>query len=123
MTNFIFVYIILKQINKTTVQVMVLCFLVVIDFSIILELCSIGKDSNSHSQSDEFMTEPGPSKAVKEYISAGIILFCCDDRDKFNFCIGRAIAQTVSRWLPTAAARVRAWFDSGHVGFAVKKWR
>jgi hypothetical protein len=33
--------------------------------------------------------------------------------------IGRAIAQAVSRWLPTAAARVRAL--SGHVGFVVDK--
>jgi hypothetical protein len=33
--------------------------------------------------------------------------------------LGRAIAQAVSRWLPTAATRVRA--RSGHVGFVVKK--
>jgi hypothetical protein len=32
---------------------------------------------------------------------------------------GRAIAQTVSSWFPTAAVRVRAW--SGHVGFVVDK--
>jgi hypothetical protein len=32
---------------------------------------------------------------------------------------GRAIAQAVSRWLPTATARVRA--RSGHVGFVVDK--
>jgi hypothetical protein len=32
---------------------------------------------------------------------------------------GRVIAQTVSRWLPTVAARVRAL--SGHVGFVVDK--
>jgi hypothetical protein len=32
---------------------------------------------------------------------------------------GRAIAQAVSRWLPTAAARVRT--RSGHVGFMVDK--
>jgi hypothetical protein len=32
---------------------------------------------------------------------------------------GRAIAQAVSPWLPTAAARVRA--RSGHVGFVVEK--
>jgi hypothetical protein len=32
---------------------------------------------------------------------------------------GRVIAQVVSRWLPTAAARVRA--RSGHVGFVVDK--
>jgi hypothetical protein len=32
---------------------------------------------------------------------------------------GHAIAQAVSRWLPTAAARVRA--RSGHVGFVVDK--
>jgi hypothetical protein len=31
--------------------------------------------------------------------------------------VGCAIAQAVSRWLPTAAARVRA--PSGHVGFVV----
>jgi hypothetical protein len=38
--------------------------------------------------------------------------------DKTNI-LGRAIAQAVSRWLPTAAARVRArvW----QVGFVVKK--
>jgi hypothetical protein len=70
MTNFILVYIILTQINKTTVQVMFsICFLVLIDFSIILELCSICKDSNSHSQGDELMRDPGSSKAVKEYIT------------------------------------------------------
>jgi hypothetical protein len=33
--------------------------------------------------------------------------------------LGRAIAQAVSRWLPTAAARVRA--RSGQVGFVVDK--
>jgi hypothetical protein len=33
--------------------------------------------------------------------------------------VGRTIAQAVSRWLPTAAARVRA--RSGHVGFVVDK--
>jgi hypothetical protein len=33
--------------------------------------------------------------------------------------LSRAMAQAVSRWLPTAAARVRAW--SGHVGFVVDK--
>jgi hypothetical protein len=33
--------------------------------------------------------------------------------------LGRAIAQAVSLWLPTAAARVRA--RSGHVGFVVDK--
>jgi hypothetical protein len=32
---------------------------------------------------------------------------------------GRAVAQAFSRWLPTAAARVRA--RSGHVGFVVSK--
>jgi hypothetical protein len=32
---------------------------------------------------------------------------------------GHAIAQAVSRWLPTAAARVRV--RSGHVGFVVDK--
>jgi hypothetical protein len=32
---------------------------------------------------------------------------------------GRAIAQAVSRWFPTAAARVRA--RSNHVGFVVDK--
>jgi hypothetical protein len=32
---------------------------------------------------------------------------------------GRATAHAVSRWLPTAAARVRA--RSGHVGFVVDK--
>jgi hypothetical protein len=37
-----------------------------------------------------------------------------------DICIlGRAIAQTVSRWLPTAAVRVRA--HSGHVRFVVNK--
>jgi hypothetical protein len=35
----------------------------------------------------------------------------------FNF--GRAIAQTVSRWLPTVAARVRVRTE--HVGFVVDK--
>jgi hypothetical protein len=34
-----------------------------------------------------------------------------------TFSVGRAIAQAVSRWLPTAAARVRA--RSGHVRFVV----
>jgi hypothetical protein len=29
--------------------------------------------------------------------------------------LGRAIAQVVSRWLPTTAAQVRAWAE--HVGF------
>jgi hypothetical protein len=48
---------------------------------------------------------------------------------KRKFCIpktlllilkaGRAIAQAVSLWLPTAAARVRD--RSGHVGFVVDK--
>jgi hypothetical protein len=33
--------------------------------------------------------------------------------------LGRAIAQVDNRWLPTAAARVRA--GSGHVGFVVDK--
>jgi hypothetical protein len=33
--------------------------------------------------------------------------------------IGRAVAQAVSRWLPTAAARVSAL--SGHMGFVVNK--
>jgi hypothetical protein len=33
--------------------------------------------------------------------------------------IGHAIDQAVSRLLPTAAARIRAW--SGHVGFVVDK--
>jgi hypothetical protein len=33
--------------------------------------------------------------------------------------LGCAIAQAVSRWIPTAAARVRAL--SGHVGFVVDK--
>jgi hypothetical protein len=32
---------------------------------------------------------------------------------------GRAIAQAVSRWLPTAVVRVRA--RAGHVGFVVDK--
>jgi hypothetical protein len=32
---------------------------------------------------------------------------------------GRAIAQVVSRWLPSVATRVRA--QSGHVGFVVDK--
>jgi hypothetical protein len=32
---------------------------------------------------------------------------------------GRVVAQAVSRWLPTAAAQVRAL--SGHVGFVVDK--
>jgi hypothetical protein len=32
---------------------------------------------------------------------------------------GRAMAQAVSRWLPTAAARVRVWAE--HVGFVVDK--
>jgi hypothetical protein len=36
-----------------------------------------------------------------------------------KYDIGCAIAQAVSRWLPTAAARVRA--RSGHVGFVVDK--
>jgi hypothetical protein len=31
----------------------------------------------------------------------------------------RAIAQAVSRWLPTAATRVRVWAE--HVGFVVDK--
>jgi hypothetical protein len=35
------------------------------------------------------------------------------------WCVGRAIAQEVSRWLLTAAAQVRA--RSGHVGFVVEK--
>jgi hypothetical protein len=34
-------------------------------------------------------------------------------------CNGRAIAQAVSRWLPTAAARVRVRAE--HVGFVVDK--
>jgi hypothetical protein len=34
-------------------------------------------------------------------------------------CLGCAIAQAVSRWLPTMAAWVRA--RSGHVGFVVDK--
>jgi hypothetical protein len=34
-----------------------------------------------------------------------------------NVKIGRAIAEAVSRWLPTAAARVRAWvWQVGFVG-------
>jgi hypothetical protein len=33
--------------------------------------------------------------------------------------LGRAIAQAVGRWLPTAAARVRA--RSGYVAFVVDK--
>jgi hypothetical protein len=33
--------------------------------------------------------------------------------------VGRTIAQAVSRWLPGAAARVRALLD--HVGFVVEK--
>jgi hypothetical protein len=33
----------------------------------------------------------------------------------------RAIAQAASRWLPTAAARVRSKVRSGHVGFVVDK--
>jgi glycine/serine hydroxymethyltransferase len=33
--------------------------------------------------------------------------------------VGRAIAEAVSRWLPTAAARVRAWV--WQVGFVVDK--
>jgi hypothetical protein len=33
--------------------------------------------------------------------------------------LGNAMAQAVSHWLPTAAARVRA--QSGHVGFVVDK--
>jgi hypothetical protein len=33
--------------------------------------------------------------------------------------LGRALAQAVSRWLPTVAARVRA--RSNHVGFVVEK--
>jgi hypothetical protein len=32
---------------------------------------------------------------------------------------GRAIAQAVSRWLPTASARVPVWAE--HVGFVVDK--
>jgi hypothetical protein len=40
--------------------------------------------------------------------------FCC-----LSFLLGRAITEAVSRWLPTAAARVRArvW----QVGFVVEK--
>jgi hypothetical protein len=34
----------------------------------------------------------------------------------YLYAVGRAIAQAVSRWLPTAAARVRS-----HVGFVVDK--
>jgi hypothetical protein len=40
-------------------------------------------------------------------------------KNLFTHRPGRAAAQAVSRWLPTAAARVRAW--SGHVGFVVDK--
>jgi hypothetical protein len=38
---------------------------------------------------------------------------------RYPIGLGRAVAQAVSRWLPTAAARVRA--RSGHVGFVVDK--
>jgi hypothetical protein len=38
-----------------------------------------------------------------------------------GFPVGRAIAQVVSRRLPTAAARVRAQSRSGNVGFVVNK--
>jgi hypothetical protein len=41
-----------------------------------------------------------------------------DDRNLMKL-EGRAIAQTVSRWFPTAAAWFRA--RSGHVGFVVDK--
>jgi hypothetical protein len=33
---------------------------------------------------------------------------------------GRAVAQAVSRWLPTVAAQVHVWAE--HVGFVVEKW-
>jgi hypothetical protein len=39
--------------------------------------------------------------------------------DRSKPFVGRAMAQAVSRWLPTAAARIRP--RSGHVGFVVDK--
>jgi hypothetical protein len=40
-------------------------------------------------------------------------------RLKFVLMLGRAVAQAVSRWFPTAAARVRVRAE--HVGFGVDK--
>jgi hypothetical protein len=44
---------------------------------------------------------------------------CSDFLNKQGRALGRAIAQTVSHWLPTVVAQVRA--RSGHVGFVVDK--
>jgi hypothetical protein len=58
---------------------------------------------------------------VKDIFLQASFYFVAMTSDKFNFCIDRAIAQAVSRWLPTSAARVRGWFESGHVGNVVDK--
>jgi hypothetical protein len=41
------------------------------------------------------------------------------DKDQWRALVGRATAEAVSRWLPTAAAGVRAWV--WQVGFVVDK--
>jgi hypothetical protein len=38
----------------------------------------------------------------------GIVMLYYGVYSNFEFCTGRAIAQAVSSWLPTAVARVRA---------------
>jgi hypothetical protein len=48
-----------------------------------------------------------------------IIFRLCFFMSVSNWSLDRAIPQAVSRWLPTAAARVHA--RSGHVGFVVDK--
>jgi hypothetical protein len=55
---------------------------------------------------------------VRDTGNCGTTAATCDN-DNSNGDYGRAIAQAVSRWLSTAAARVRSW--SGQVGFVVDK--
>jgi hypothetical protein len=50
----------------------------------------------------------------------GIILHCCPYITSHGRAVvGRVVAQAVSRWLPTAAARLRFWAEN--VGFVVDK--
>jgi hypothetical protein len=52
------------------------------------------------------ITRPGPRTVIALILASILGLF--NNAFSYLHCNGRAIAQAVSRWLPTAAARVRS---------------
>jgi hypothetical protein len=75
-------------------------------------LCQKSNRSHpAHSLSLYRQSYPGSNSPTVQYIKSNRIKYL--EKDGHNICIvssdiGRAIAQAVSRWLPTAAARIRA---------------